>query len=240
MKRNVAPASGSAADASERLNPMISESWAPDASRLVTLDVPAGVAVGQVFNVSTQFGTFGVIVPEGAVTGTKIRVNVPPHLLASSSYDAQQLLQLQQPDFARAGPGHVKLESDEETAQVTSCVYCGALPNSDGAVPSPSPRGATAGAGAAPAASATTDGARTRKRRKLKDRDARKELRMCKWWKGFGYAGERYCQRCGEVFRDHLILEKSNSAQCTRENPCSDCVPILRNFPFDKSELWSR
>jgi hypothetical protein len=37
---------------------------------------------------------------------------------------------------------------------------------------------------------------------------------MRKWLSGYGYAGEPYCQRCSEIFRDHLIRQKSNSAKC--------------------------
>ena len=60
---------------------------------------------------------------------------------------------------------------------------------------------------------------------------------MGKWWSGYGYAGNPYCQRCSEVFRDHLIREKSNSATCSREAPCDDCGKILRHFPGD---VWDR
>jgi hypothetical protein len=60
---------------------------------------------------------------------------------------------------------------------------------------------------------------------------------MGKWLKGYGYAGDPYCQLCSETFRGHLIRQKSNSAQCSREAPCDDCGKILRHFPGD---VWDR
>eukprot|EP01051_Picozoa_sp_SAG22_P013221 SAG22_NODE_1456_length_4385_cov_12.667289_6_plen_233_part_00 len=58
--------------------------------------------------------------------------------------------------------------------------------------------------------------ARTRKRWQKKDGVPRKAHRIGNWWVGYGYVGQPYCQRCSEVFRDHLIRQKSNSANCSR------------------------
>ena len=82
------------------------------------------------------------------------------------------------------------------------------------------------------------DAARTRKRRRVNARKERKEFKTGKWWRGIGYKGEAYCQRCSEVFRDHLLRQKSNSAKCTRENPCDDCAKILVFFPLEP-ERWT-
>ena len=61
-------------------------------------------------------------------------------------------------------------------------------------------------------------------------KDARQHNRQGKWWSSVGYDGEPYCQRCSEIFRDHIIRKMSNSANCTREHPCHDCEQILRCF----------
>ena len=55
---------------------------------------------------------------------------------------------------------------------------------------------------------------------------------MGNWWRGYGYAGAPYCQRCSEVFRDHLIRQKPNSANCSRDDPCHDCAKLLENFSY--------
>lgn len=56
----------------------------------------------------------------------------------------------------------------------------------------------------------------------------------------FGYRGPLYCRRCFETMRDHLQLQKSNSAQCTRDKPCSDCQPMLQNFACGPATLFAR
>ena len=66
-------------------------------------------------------------------------------------------------------------------------------------------------------------------RRRTSNRSA--SLRLGKWWKKYGYRGPSYCQRCSELFRDHIIRSLSNSAQCTLETPCLDCRRILVHFP---------
>ena len=80
---------------------------------------------------------------------------------------------------------------------------------------------------------------RTRMRRK---RDMpRKRQRFGRWWRAAGYDGPPYCQRCSEVFRDHLMRQAPNSAQCSRENPCDDCARVLPSFRrTTDEELWAR
>lgn len=55
-------------------------------------------------------------------------------------------------------------------------------------------------------------------------------LRLGKWWKKYGYSGPAYCQRCSELFRDHIIRSLSNSAQCSMASPCLDCKRVLVHF----------
>eukprot|EP01047_Picozoa_sp_COSAG01_P079976 COSAG01_NODE_15374_length_1345_cov_2.270465_2_plen_297_part_01 len=42
-------------------------------------------------------------------------------------------------------------------------------------------------------------------RRKRSMARKRSRLRLGMWWKKYGYGGPPYCQRCSEVFRDHII-----------------------------------
>eukprot|EP01052_Picozoa_sp_SAG31_P019591 SAG31_NODE_1435_length_8356_cov_148.657503_3_plen_299_part_00 len=58
----------------------------------------------------------------------------------------------------------------------------------------------------------------------------RSNVKLGKWWSSYGYRGPNYCQRCSEVFRDHIIRQFSNSAGCTRKSPCADCKLILEYF----------
>ena len=82
------------------------------------------------------------------------------------------------------------------------------------------------------------DGARTtRRRREMKG--TRRQNRKSKWWSRVGYSGPAYCQRCSEIFRDHIIRTVSNSANCSRHNPCDDCAKILAYFP-DKEEAYRK
>ena len=89
-------------------------------------------------------------------------------------------------------------------AECTKCPYC-------------TDRPAAKGAG------------KTRRRRNRSTE--RQRNRFVAWWKSLGYRGEKYCSRCSENFRDHLIRQTSNSAGCTRAAPCSDCSQILAHFP---------
>lgn len=69
--------------------------------------------------------------------------------------------------------------------------------------------------------------AQSRMRRSRRKR--RTKNRVGLWWKKFGYAGPVYCQRCSEVFRDHILRGNSNSADCTLTTPCHDCRKVLRH-----------
>ena len=82
-------------------------------------------------------------------------------------------------------------------------------------------------------------GKKTRMRRK---RDVpRQKQRFGRWWRMVGYDGPPYCQRCSEVFRDHLMRQTPNSAKCSRDNPCDDCARVLVCFKRDSDEeLWQR
>lgn len=80
--------------------------------------------------------------------------------------------------------------------------------------------------------------AKTRDRRKQKQH--RSVLRFAGWWASLGYSGESYCERCGEIFRDHQLRQKKNSAQCNRESPCDDCAKILAFFPSDREMIWRK
>ena len=87
--------------------------------------------------------------------------------------------------------------------------------------------------------------------------------------RGAGYSGPKYCQRCSEVFRDHIVRQKPNSAMCNRkvpdaarhplrahcrdealtssamrnrQNACADCFKVLQHFNVseDLDVLWQR
>ena len=54
---------------------------------------------------------------------------------------------------------------------------------------------------------------------------------------------QSYCQRCSEVFRDHIIREKPNSAGCSRARACDECAKVLTHFTGDLPDhkgLWDR
>ena len=68
--------------------------------------------------------------------------------------------------------------------------------------------------------------AKTRLRRSRRNKRTQNKAGL--WWKKFGYCGPAYCQRCSEVFRDHILRGNSNSAQCSLRNPCNDCGKVLK------------
>lgn len=72
------------------------------------------------------------------------------------------------------------------------------------------------------------DGRKTRKRRRKAV--SRTTQRHGRWWQTLGYGGPAYCQRCSEVFRDHIIRQKPNSAECNRDHPCHECAKVLAHF----------
>lgn len=61
---------------------------------------------------------------------------------------------------------------------------------------------------------------RTRARRRSKNRAGL-------WWKKLGYAGPVYCQRCSEVFRDHIVRGNHNNENCDLITPCRKCRKVL-------------
>jgi hypothetical protein len=102
-----------------------------------------------------------------------------------------------------------------------ACIYCGVGP-------APAGGGGTGGEGLAEGLLAPGlglgrgqdhDAKKKRKRRRAPGGAERKQQKMGRWWSGYGYEGGAYCQRCSEVFRDHLIRQKSNSARCERGAP---------------------
>lgn len=48
------------------------------------------------------------------------------------------------------------------------------------------------------------------------------------------------CQRCSEVLRDHIMRQKPNSARCTRDQPCDDCLKVLMHFSVSGEALWDK
>lgn len=83
------------------------------------------------------------------------------------------------------------------------------------------------------------EGKKTRMRRKRET--PRRKQRFGRWWRMLGYDGPPYCQRCSEVFRDHLMRQTPNSAECSRENPCDDCARVVACFVAPThAELWER
>eukprot|EP01046_Picozoa_sp_COSAG06_P056641 COSAG06_NODE_10781_length_1617_cov_16.277972_2_plen_429_part_00 len=75
----------------------------------------------------------------------------------------------------------------------------------------------------------------TRKMKRL-----RSENKMGFWWKKYGYDGPRYCQRCSELFRDHIIRQFSNSAGCTRACPCTDCSRVLSHMSLARPQIYAK
>eukprot|EP01047_Picozoa_sp_COSAG01_P019043 COSAG01_NODE_1047_length_11943_cov_30.026762_7_plen_468_part_00 len=78
-------------------------------------------------------------------------------------------------------------------------------------------------------------GIRQQRRRKT----ATRKRKLGCWGYQAGYSGPRYCQRCSEVFRFHIMEQKPNSADCSREFPCQICVQVLRHYQLQGSTLWA-
>ena len=76
------------------------------------------------------------------------------------------------------------------------------------------------------------------RRRRRQMRNGRSKNKLGMWWKKYGYEGPLYCQRCSEIFRDHIIRQISNSAGCSRASPCVDCARILQHFKKPKCAVW--
>ena len=107
--------------------------------------------------------------------------------------------------------------------------------------PSP-PAGAspTSAAGVSPRSDVGPGGERVQRRALRKVKRGRSINKVGKWWKMYGYNGPPYCQRCSEVFRDHIIRQISNSANCSRANPCTDCTQVLKHLPQPHEEVWAK
>ena len=152
---------------------------------------------------------------------------LPPQLAA-----AAQWLPAAQPatcPAARPEGEIAALSRPAEEADHLVCPFCNASPDSyGGGCPSPPVEGGGGG----------KEMARHKRRTRRDRKQPRANFKLGQWWKGFGYNGPRYCQRCSEVFRDHLIRQQSNSAQCSRTDPCSDCLNVLRHF--SDAEPWAK
>ena len=108
--------------------------------------------------------------------------------------------------------------------------------------PSP-PAGASPASGVAvisPRSDAGPGGERVHRRALRKVKRGRSINKVGKWWKMYGYSGPPYCQRCSEVFRDHIIRQISNSANCSRANPCTDCTQVLKYLPQPHEDVWAQ
>jgi hypothetical protein len=86
------------------------------------------------------------------------------------------------------------------------------------------------GSGESPGGGGGEEPGRQRRRKRMMSKK-RSHLRLGCWWKKYGYRGPAYCQRCSEVFRDHIMRRLSNSARCTLQTPCLDCQRVLAHFP---------
>ena len=115
---------------------------------------------------------------------------------------------------------------------------------SPAAADSPSPPAGASPASGTAVVSPTSDvgpgGERVQRRARRKVKRGRSINRVGKWWKMYGYSGPPYCQRCSEVFRDHFIRQISNSANCCRANPCTDCTQVLKHLPQPHEEVWAQ
>jgi hypothetical protein len=78
-------------------------------------------------------------------------------------------------------------------------------------------------------------GRRQQRRRKT----ATRKRKRGHWGYHAGYSGPKYCQRCSEVFRYHIMEQKPNSADCSRESPCHLCVQVLPHYRPQGSALWA-
>eukprot|EP01043_Picozoa_sp_COSAG02_P054427 COSAG02_NODE_6162_length_3756_cov_27.047033_2_plen_381_part_00 len=121
-------------------------------------------------------------------------------------------------------------------ADGTCCPFCKAAfaGGEAGAIP------AQEQAGSKKKATSSSGGEEIRQRCLRHRKDVRRHNRQGKWWSSVGYNGEPYCQRCSEIFRDHIIRTMSNSAKCTREHPCHDCEQILRCFTGGRENAFHK
>lgn len=124
-------------------------------------------------------------------------------------------------------------------AELSSPMLGGSPASADS--PSP-PAGASpaSSAGASPTSGAGSGGERVQRRALRRVKRGRSINKVGKWWKMYGYNGPPYCQRCSEVFRDHIIRQISNSANCSRARPCTDCTQVLKHLPKPLEDVWAK
>ena len=120
-----------------------------------------------------------------------------------------------------------------ESGHAAQCPFCGCNEDTPNTVVSATDSGEEADEIGA-------DGEPILQRRRMRKMKApRQSRKMGVWWRKYGYSGERYCQRCSEVFRDHIIRGFSNSCDCSRDSPCQDCTKILAHFPMSREQLFA-
>ena len=120
-------------------------------------------------------------------------------------------------------------DADAQSPPIDGSSPTGGASSADTELPSPP---------AGPSPSSAGAGVQRRALRKVKR--GRSINKVGKWWKMYGYNGPPYCQRCSEVFRDHIIRQISNSANCSRANPCTDCTQVLKYLPHPHEEVWAK
>ena len=113
-------------------------------------------------------------------------------------------------------------------------------PPTDGSSPTGASSADTESPSPPAGASPGSAGAGVQRRALRKVKRGRSINKVGKWWKMYGYNGPPYCQRCSEVFRDHIIRQISNSANCSRANPCTDCTQVLNYLPHPHEEVWAK
>ena len=59
------------------------------------------------------------------------------------------------------------------------------------------------------------------------------------FWKKNGYGGPAYCNLCSSRFRNHIIRKRTTGSLCSREQPCENCLKILRYFPDNLEMVYS-
>ena len=128
--------------------------------------------------------------------------------------------------LANLQQGHINTREQQGAGAVTpACPFC-QLSEQD----------ATRTQDARHSATADVSTAGQRQRRIMKK--TRRVNKMGMWWKKYGYVGDAYCQRCSELFRDHIIRQLSNSAGCNRKKPCVDCRKVLGSFA--RPLMWNK
>eukprot|EP01050_Picozoa_sp_SAG11_P012444 SAG11_NODE_1382_length_5077_cov_15.913620_3_plen_357_part_00 len=168
-------------------------------------------------------------------------VDEPPAGDGSRGQRHRTAVQVKRPEPpTQQGSGHPSIATSiAQRRLLASCPFCfGANSKHDTVLKNLNPMGFIDSSGAHGGFTAhekRLDGGRTRNRRRKST--ARKKVRIGRWLRGYGYFGPKYCQRCSEIFTDHLVRQMSNSADCTRERPCCECYKMLHYYPVD---VWER